>query len=235
MALRKQGQADDAQFNAKKKTYDSLSVIWAAKEQDLYTTFVKKHPNSLVSIHSINYLLIDIDYEDVAHLYAGLSPGVQASKGGVFIRQYVAQRRSTEIGKDALSFKQADALGQLIALSDFKGKYVLLDFWASWCIPCRQENPKVLEAYNKYNKKGLEILGISLDDKRTDWLKAIADDALPWKQVSDLKGWNNEVSVLYSVYSIPQNFLIDPQGKIIAKDLRGPELEAALSKIFEGK
>ncbi|MEL6593823.1 MAG: TlpA disulfide reductase family protein [Bacteroidota bacterium] len=124
--------------------------------------------------------------------------------------------------------------GKVLSLSDMRGKVVLLDFWASWCRPCRAENPNVVRVYNKYKNKGFEILGISLDRTKDAWVKAIADDGLTWKHVSDLQFWNCEAAKDYSVGSIPATFLLDREGKIIAKNLRGPALEAKLAEVLGG-
>lgn len=128
------------------------------------------------------------------------------------------------IGSKAPEFVQADTSGKNIALSSFKGKYVLIDFWASWCRPCRMENPAVVSAYNTYKDKNFTVLGVSLDQSKPNWVKAIADDKLTWTHVSDLQYWNNAVARQYKVESIPQNFLIDPNGVIVGKNLRGQEL-----------
>jgi thiol-disulfide isomerase/thioredoxin len=138
------------------------------------------------------------------------------------------------VGATAMNFTQNDTAGKPVTLSAFRGKYVLVDFWASWCGPCRMENPNVVSAYAKYHPKGFDILSVSLDraGDKDKWLKAIYADRLAWTHVSDLQFWQNAVAVQYGVGSIPQNFLIDPQGKIVAKGLRGEDLEKKLDEIF---
>ncbi|PSL46195.1 peroxiredoxin [Chitinophaga niastensis] len=140
--------------------------------------------------------------------------------------------KKTAIGVAAMDFSQKNVEGKAVKLSDYRGKYVLLDFWASWCGPCRAENPNVLDNYEKYHNKGLEILGVSLDDKKDAWVKAIKDDGLTWAHVSDLKGWKNVVAQEYNIRAVPSNFLIDKDGKILAVNLRGEELSKKLEEIF---
>jgi peroxiredoxin len=140
----------------------------------------------------------------------------------------------TAIGSIAPDFIQNDVNGKPVQLSSFRGKYVLIDFWASWCGPCRQENPNVVRTYHKYKNKNFTVLGVSLDKETAKgaWLAAIKSDGLEWTQVSDLKFWNNMAATLYGVHSIPQNFLIDPQGKIVAKGLRGDDLDDKLQELL---
>ncbi len=135
-------------------------------------------------------------------------------------------------GGQAPDFSQATPDGAAVSLSDFRGKVVLVDFWASWCGPCRRENPNVVKLYEKYRAEGFEILGVSLDRKKDRWLQAIEADGLTWTQVSDLKGWRNEVAQLYGVRSIPYTVLIDQEGRIIARRLRGDALERKLAELF---
>src|SRR6185312_5922417 len=134
------------------------------------------------------------------------------------------------IGAQMMNFSQADTTGKPVQFADFKGKYVLVDFWASWCGPCRAENPNVLKAYNKYKDKGFTVVGISLDEKGDKWKKAIRDDHMPWDELSDLKGWKNDVSEYFGIQGIPSNLLVDPSGKIVARDLRGEALDQKLGE-----
>jgi peroxiredoxin len=149
------------------------------------------------------------------------------------LREIVKKKRKVEIGAQAIDFSGVTPQGDTIKLSDYKGKYVLVDFWASWCGPCRKENPNFVNVYNKFKDKGFNILGVSLDKSKDSWIKAIEKDQLTWKHISDLKFWDSEPAQLYCVRSIPSNVLIDPSGKIIARNLLGEELNKKLEEIFK--
>jgi peroxiredoxin len=164
--------------------------------------------------------------------YLSLDEKVRQSQIGKSLAEFIAYNKVGAIGTEALEFTQKDITGKPIALSSFKGKYVLLDFWASWCKPCRIENPNVVKAYNKFKGKNFTILGVSLDQNEEAWKKAVEKDGLAWTHVSDLQSWSNAAAALYHVQAIPQNFLIDPNGKIIAKNLRAEQLEAKLCEIL---
>jgi|688.fasta_scaffold97504_5 peroxiredoxin len=174
--------------------------------------------------------------EDAARMesrYARLTPAARESKYGKILGSTVADAKVGAVGTMATDFTQNDPDGNPVTLSSLRGKYVLVDFWASWCKPCRDENPNVVDAFNKYKGRNFTVLGVSLDRSKEPWVKAIKDDKLDWTHVSDLKFWNNAVSQQYRISSIPQNLLIDPQGVIIAKNLRGKELQDRLAELFK--
>ncbi len=200
-------------------------------------SFIAKHPNSYISL--VTFRQVELGYNfnpDTAALKFEQFPlGLRESALGKQLAAIIEKGRKTNIGIPAMDFVQKDTTGKPVKLSDFLGQYVLLDFWASWCSPCRAENPNLLKAYNKYKDKNFTILGVSLDDEATRkaWINAVEKDGLPWTQVSELKGFKSKAAVLYGVTAIPSNFLIDPDGKIIARNLRGEELEKKLASIFK--
>jgi len=199
--------------------------------------FIKAHPNSLVSFDALKqYAGFMPDPERVEPVYNYLSDELKAKKAVAAYYQLLQDIKRTSVGQTAPDFTQADTAGVDRSLHDFKGKYVLLDFWASWCKPCRKENPVVVSAFNQYKDKDFTIISISLDapGAKEKWLKAIHDDGLSgWTHLSDLSFWGNPIAKLYAVQSIPQNFLLDKEGKIIAKNLRGRDLEGKLREILE--
>ncbi|RAJ02664.1 peroxiredoxin [Chitinophaga skermanii] len=200
----------------------------------IYRAYLRKNPKTPIGIYVISEAVgYDIDPAIAEPLYENLAAQVKESPSGIAFAKRLDVAKKTAIGQPAIPFSQNDKDDEPISLESFKGKYVLVDFWASWCGPCRQENPNVVKAFEKYKDQGFTIFGVSLDKSKEKWLQAIEKDNLHWAQVSDLKGWGNEVAALYGVTAIPQNFLIDPNGVIIGKNLRGEALEKKLAEIFE--
>ncbi len=196
--------------------------------------FVNEHTDSYISPLAIyRQNQITGDYAKLESLYNNLSAPVKASPIATYLYQQIEQNQQAGYGKPLANFSQADTSGKEISLESFKGKYVLVDFWASWCGPCRAENPNVVSTFEKYKNKNFTVLGISLDRAKQPWLDAIAADGLAWTQLSDLKFWSNSVALQFGIQSIPQNFLIDPQGNLIGKNLRGAALEYKLSQVIK--
>ncbi|SEA63621.1 TlpA disulfide reductase family protein [Pedobacter hartonius] len=198
--------------------------------------FIDSHPDSFISLRVFSEAELGYNFNpDTAETrFARFSSMLRESYPGKKLAAAIETGKKTNTGVVAMDFVQNDTTGKPVKLSDFRGKYVLLDFWASWCKPCRAENPNLLKAYNKYKSKDFTILGVSLDDEdgRKAWLHAVKQDGMPWTQVSDLAGFKSKAAVLYGVNAIPANFLIAPDGKIVAKNLRGEELEKKLAEIL---
>jgi peroxiredoxin len=213
------------------KKEDSISTL-ESKQDSLY---ILSHNDSYMSLQALRGMGGPYpDYNKLQPKFDMLSADLRASKAGIKYQEYLNIIKNVSVGHIAPDFAEADTNGNVVKLSSFHGKYVLLDFWASWCGPCRAENPNVVKAYNNFKGKNFTILSVSLDrpGKKDAWLKAIHNDHLTWNHVSDLKFWDNDAAKLYGIQAIPQNLLLDPNGKIIAKDLFGDDLEKKLSEIF---
>jgi thiol-disulfide isomerase/thioredoxin len=218
-------KGDQRFYQDKLKDWDRIMV-------DSVDAFVKKYPGSPVAAWVIDSRFVVYPFPEKAEMYYGmLTEQAKKSPYGLALGKSVHINSKTSIGKKP-DFSQPDTDGNPFKLASLKGKVVLVDFWASWCGPCRKENPNLVKAYAAYHDKGFEIVGVSLDDKKENWLKAIAADQLTWLHVSDLKGWKNELAVSYGIKSVPTSFLLDASGRIIAKDLRGEALENKLKELF---
>jgi peroxiredoxin len=219
------------------RIYNEKISVYSEESERLDYGFIKEFPNSYVSANILFYKTQILPVDSLRIFYSSLSNGVQTSYDGKRIKEFIQKAEKLAIGKDAPFFTQTDLKGKNISLEDFKGKYVLLDFWASWCVPCREENPYLKQAYSKYQDKGFTIIAFSLDrlEDKDAWIDAIKKDDVPWIQVCDFKGWKGEVVNEYNLLGkgIPANFLINPDGKIIAKDLSGDEVEKKLAEYIK--
>jgi peroxiredoxin len=212
-------------MRASQAGYDSVNRV-----------FISSHLNSYIALRVFRELELGYDFnpDTAERRFARFPAKLRESYSGKKMAAMIEIGKKTNTGVIAMDFMQNDTTGKPVKLSDFRGRYVLVDFWASWCKPCRAENPNLLKAYNKFKEKNFTILGVSLDDEdgRKAWLHAVAKDGMPWTQVSDLKGFKSKAAVDYGINAIPANFLIAPDGKIIARNLRGDDLEKKLAQVL---
>ncbi|MEX2597720.1 MAG: TlpA disulfide reductase family protein [Salibacteraceae bacterium] len=225
----------DAQMTQNKEKFESAMAAYQAIQVDMVDDikkFIDEKPASLSSLAAIQNLDSDADLEYYKKVVDALEGKVEGNDFYEAMKFQVEKSQTLAVGSEAPEIALPQPNGQELKLSDLRGQYVLVDFWASWCGPCRRENPNVVRVYEKYHDKGFEILGVSLDKNSKAWLQAIEQDGLKWKHISDLKYWKSEVVPEYQIQGIPLTYLIDPEGKIVAKNLRGSALEEKLAEIY---
>jgi peroxiredoxin len=213
--------------------FENLNVSITKRINDSVARFIQQHPASYISLAELNRIYKHIDNTKARKLFYSLSKKMQNHSVGKQLKYEIEEISAlTALNKKAVEFSQKDTAGKLVKLSDYKGNYLLLDFWASWCLPCRAENPKIKEAYYRYHQKGFEVLAVSLDNNKQAWINAIIKDEIPWRNVSDLNGFKNAAARKYGITELPTNFLLNKEGKIIARNLSGQDLNNKLKEIF---
>ena len=232
--LKTQSQAALSKGNTDEANKIGIDYTAMMDNMKVYTkNFVKEHSQSAVSPYiTLMQLAPQLEGAELDSIIAKFPAEISQSEYVIKLKEITQGMKKTAVGAVAPDFTMNDPEGKPISLASLRGKVVLIDFWASWCGPCRKENPNVVRLYQKYHAKGFEILGVSLDRSKDEWIKAIREDQLSWLHVSDLQFWQNNAARLYSVKEIPQSFLLDKEGKIIAKGLRGDQLAAKLNGLF---
>ena len=213
----------------------SLEALDASMKENVYAKFISENKSSPVALYALKqYAGWDMEPAKIEPIFAALPEATRNYPSAIRFKESIETAKKTAVGAMAMDFTQNDTLGKAVSLSSFRGKYVLVDFWASWCGPCRVENPNVVRMFNQYKDKGFTVLGVSLDreNAKEKWMKAIHDDNLTWTHVSDLKYWDNEVAKQYGIRAIPQNILVDPSGRIVARNLTGKKLESKLAELL---
>ncbi|RZK79121.1 MAG: AhpC/TSA family protein [Pedobacter sp.] len=227
-------QKDTVYTNALYKTLDKQVQALRKSRGENMLTFAKANPNSFFALQGLSELVggYSMKSEEILPVFNKLNQELRLSYTGQGLYKMLNASTVAAIGAVAPNFTQKDVNGKAVSLSDYKGKYVLVEFWASWCAPCRAESPNLLKQYAAYKDKGFEILGVSVDNDKTKWVEAIKKDGLTWTQVSDLKGWESDARKVYGNSGVPANFLISPDGKIVGAHLVGEKLNKKLEELL---
>ena len=222
-------KADTMFFKALDKKVNEMQ---ASRRKNIID-FALKNPNSYFAMHSLTEANYGTKPEVILDVFNKMSEKLRLSYDGQSLYKLLSADKVTAIGAVAPNFTQNDLDGNPVSLTDYKGKYVLVEFWASWCAPCRAESPNLLKQYAAYKDKGFEILGVSVDSDKTKWIEAIKKDGLTWTQVSDLKGWESDARKVYGISGVPANFLVSPEGKIVGAHLTGEKLNQKLADLLK--
>jgi len=224
--------------NLEKQYLDSIYKIYESnrlKNEQVCRDFIKEFPNSNTSAKTLNTFKTTWEKDTIIDLFKLLPKEIKEANFGKSIARFIKIGKNPQIGEKYIDFEQENINGKMIKLSNVKAKYILVEFWASWCGPCRQSNSVLLDNYKRYRDKGFEILGVSLDSNKENWLNAVKYDKLIWENVSDLNGSENEAGLIYRVSGVPDNILINEKGIIIGRKLRGDKLEKKLEELFKEK
>jgi thiol-disulfide isomerase/thioredoxin len=209
-----------------------LAVKVSGKEKEQKIAFIHKKPNSIISAYMLSVYASTWGKDTATALYNRLSANIKNTSYGKNIFEFISLNKNVKVGDKYVDFTEPDISGKNVSLSDFSGKIVLLEFWGSWCGPCREGNPELVRIYNEFKNNDFDILGVASDDKKEFWIAAVNKDSLVWQNVSDLKGDKNKAALIYGVSYYPTNFLIDKNGTIVARDLRGDALRNKLNEIL---